>query len=651
MNAEQLRRGVARILSRRPDIAARLAQVGVDAPAIARAAAPSDRGRLEFAGPAIAAATGAASPVGLPRSVSAEIESIIEMVGRPTLFVSGDDFDLPAEEELALRLRAARAAVAPRLRSVGRVEVFDGMVKWPIGTAWMVAEGIAVTNRHVAERFATTDANGRPVLLTDLRGRPYRVVVDFREEHGTIEESEIAVEAVVYLPHRSSAVADVALLRLAGPGRLPPPIPLATGTAAPDRWIAVVGYPQPDERIPPEARAVEETYFSGVYGVKRLSPGQIDRLDLPAAPAWLLAHDATTLGGNSGSVLLDLSTGAAVGLHFMGEYRRANYAVAADEIARILGDLGLAPTRVPAAPSPVPAEDVLPAGAVEAAEDLSGFAGYAADFILPRGDASFEIPLPEVTGQAPGEVATLTDGSGSVLHYRNFSVVMNAARRLCYFSAVNIDGSKTFSINGQRPRWRTDRRLDEALQIIGECYGPEDQGKFSRGHMTRREDPNWGDRREDAVTSNRHTFFVTNACPQVQPFNAGLWLSLENYALENCDQDDMRISVFTGPIFRDDDPEFFGVPVPTAFFKILAFRHDSTKALSATGYVMSQRDVLPSREEFVFGQFRSSQVTIRHIERETGLSFHHLRDHDPFDDGTEAVAVRWLRRPTDIRFA
>ena len=168
--------------------------------------------------------------------------------------------------------------------------------------------------------------------------------------------------------------------------------------------------------------------------------------------------------------------------------------------------------------------------------------------------------------------------------------------------------------------------------------------------MTRREDPNWGDHRDDAVISNRHTFYVTNACPQIQPFNAGIWLSLEDHALENCDKDDMRISVFTGPIFRDDDPEFFAVKVPVEFWKVIAFKHDDTGNLSATGYIMSQRDVLPTDEEFVFGQFRNCQVTIRHIEKLTGISFHHLRDHDPFDAGTEAVAVTMLRTPADIVF-
>jgi endonuclease G len=288
-------------------------------------------------------------------------------------------------------------------------------------------------------------------------------------------------------------------------------------------------------------------------------------------------------------------------------------------------------------------------GEEEAAEDLSHFDGYISSFIDPDGEDAFDIPLPKVTGDAPGAVANLKDG-GTELRYRNFSVEMNRERRLCYFSAVNIHGGKTFSIKGPRPGWKIDRRLDTELQIIDECYGPEQQGKFSRGHMTRREDPNWGDHRDEAVVSNRHTFYVTNACPQIQPFNAGIWLSLEDYALEHCDADNMLISVFTGPVFRDDDPKFFDVQIPVEFWKIIAFRHDKTGKLSATGYIISQRDVLPTDEEFVFGQFRMSQVTVRRIERLTGLSFHHLQDHDPFDDGSEAQPIRILRTPSDIVF-
>lgn len=632
------------LLARRPDIAARLRDSGRAADFTKKIEDGVESARMPKArAKAIVGANAGAAHDPLA-------ESIIEIIRRPTCFVMNGDFDLPPDAEIAARLTRARSLVRPRLASVGLLEVFDGVMKYPVGTAWMAGNGIAVTNRHVAEKFAALDADSRPVFLTNFRDRPFQVTVDFAEEHGSSRESEIKVAAVTYLAPRLGNAPDLALLQLEASLNLPRPIPLLADEPKPGDWIAVVGYPQPDDRVPPEGREVEETYFSGIYGVKRLSPGEIDP-NAGDMPEWAFRHDATTLGGSSGSVLIDLKTGSAVGVHFKGEYRIANYAVRASELLKLLNGHGIGATSVSPAPAGGEPEDDDDSEGVE----VAGFAGYVSGFIEP-GNQEFNIPLPALTAAAPGKAAALKDG-GSVLNYRNFSVVMREDRRMCYFSAVNIDGTSTFSIGGQRPPWKFDDRMDRRHQIKAECYGNESDGKFSRGHMTRREDPNWGPAREDAKISNKHTFFVTNACPQIQPFNAGIWLSLEDYALENCDHDDMRVSVFTGPVFRDGpptpDPAYFGVTVPVEFWKVIAFKHDHSKKLVATGYRMSQRNLLPTQDEFVFGQFSQSQVTIRSIEKMTGLSFHQLRGRDPLDDGQETAGMvsRPLHTPRDILFA
>ena len=180
-----------------------------------------------------------------------------------------------------------------------------------------------------------------------------------------------------------------------------------------------------------------------------------------------------------------------------------------------------------------------------------------------------------------------------------------------------------------------------------ECYGPEP--KFSRGHMTRREDPIWGPLAA-AQLGNADSMHVTNAVPQMQPFNAGVWLELENYALQHARQDDMRISVFTGPFLTGADPVMFGVRIPTEFWKVIAFIHDDTGQLCATGYTMSQEDFL-SEDEFVFGKHKTAQRSIASIEQRAALSFGPLADLDPAED-TEGVApeltsvrqIRFLRR-------
>ena len=200
----------------------------------------------------------------------------------------------------------------------------------------------------------------------------------------------------------------------------------------------------------------------------------------------------------------------------------------------------------------------------------------------------------------------------SELKYQHFSVVMSRSRRLCIFSAGNIDGATPRRF--RRPSWRLDPRIPVRQQIKDECYGSEP--KFSRGHMTRREDPVWGDPHEAAL-GNSDSMHVTNTVPQMQPFNGGIWLALESYALENARSDDMRISVMTGPFLMPDDPVRDGVLIPRSFWKVIAFIHDETRELCATGYTMSQEDFLRP-EEFVFGKHKTSQARIATIEERAG---------------------------------
>ena len=141
---------------------------------------------------------------------------------------------------------------------------------------------------------------------------------------------------------------------------------------------------------------------------------------------------------------------------------------------------------------------------------------------------------------------------------------------------------------------------------------------------------------------------VTNTVPQMQPFNAGIWLALESYALDHARSDQMRISVFTGPFLLADDPSATGVQIPRSFWKVIAFIHDETRELCATGYTMSQEDFLRD-EEFVFGQHKTSQTRIATIEQRAGLSFGPLAALDPFDGDEEGVAAL-LTDPAQIRF-
>src|SRR5262249_43142300 len=95
------------------------------------------------------------------------------------------------------------------------------------------------------------------------------------------------------------------------------PVDLTTAWAEPGRQIVTVGYPgsPPTMLYPP---TLVEQLFHSTFGYKRIAAGEVMTSQTGVQP-WTLTHDATTLGGNSGSIVL-LADGAqtAAGLHYGG---------------------------------------------------------------------------------------------------------------------------------------------------------------------------------------------------------------------------------------------------------------------------------------------------------------------------------------------
>ncbi|MEJ1162305.1 DNA/RNA non-specific endonuclease [Variovorax sp. CCNWLW186] len=275
-------------------------------------------------------------------------------------------------------------------------------------------------------------------------------------------------------------------------------------------------------------------------------------------------------------------------------------------------------------------------------EFFSGREGYAPDFF---GDGN-RVELPSMSDAiSMDDIATLEDGSFE-LKYQHFSTVQCISRRVPLYSACNVDGSKSKNVP-RHDTWNYDGRIKKEYQMLREAYGPEQDKKFSRGHMTRRQDPNWGSL-ATAQRANIDTFFATNACPQWQPFNDGLWGDLEDYILANAQGDDKRISVFTGPILRTDDAERFGIQIPRDFWKVVAFISEATGELSAIAYLMSQGIYLDSGVARDLEDFGTSQRPLSFIEAETGLRFESLQGRDVLD-GADISFVQPIRRFADTR--
>jgi len=279
--------------------------------------------------------------------------------------------------------------------------------------------------------------------------------------------------------------------------------------------------------------------------------------------------------------------------------------------------------------------------------------GFDADFL----GGGAKVPLPSLPAELAAVAAVVdpakTGADRFVLTYTHFSVVMNAERRMPFYSAVNIDGTQLLRIPRRNTNWQLDPRIPAASQVGNEVYGGND---LDKGHMTRRLDPVWGPR-PTAAQADADTFHYTNACPQHKDLNQREWSELEDYVLDNAGAHDLKVCVFTGPVFGSEDKEYRGVLLPNEFWKVVVIRKGPSAALSATGYVLSQRDMIRGLE-FAFGPFKTYQVKLGRIEQMTGLQFGALVGADPLARGhpeaagTESAGAdaREVNGPEDMVF-
>jgi hypothetical protein len=255
------------------------------------------------------------------------LEAIVLPNGlRPAFDVLHDSFeDLPAAWQ---DVTARRAALEPLIKGIGRVNLAGHPSLSFVGTAFVVASDLLLTNRHVAEFFVEKAAAGGTLQFkAGLTGS-----LDFKQEVGSSATLPVALKAPVAILESW----DAALLRVDGLPAQITPLPLAGAKPATveGRLTAVIGYPAMD----PSSDLIQQIQiFRGAFNKKRLMPGRLMGLRETTSivgKVTALAHDCTTLGGNSGSAVIDVATSTVVGLHFAGEHLVANYSVPSWELTK-----------------------------------------------------------------------------------------------------------------------------------------------------------------------------------------------------------------------------------------------------------------------------------------------------------------------------
>jgi hypothetical protein len=266
------------------------------------------------------------------------LEAIILKDQCPTVEISGDDFEPPKGRWA--RLAKDRAGLKDLIRAAGRVDCASISAPYA-GSGLLVAADLVMTNRHVALLFAR--GLGRRGSVT--RGSPAEF--DYKRERAApLTREPVQVEDVLLI----HPFWDVAVLKVKRTdGRKPVTLASQPPARLADREIAVVGYPFFQLASSDYEMRVLLDNFGDKPGFKHLQPGPVSGLIPFADPEgrWprvsAIGHKASTLGGNSGSMVIDLDGGRVLGIHFAGAPFVTNWAVPTWELLRDprVRDLGI----------------------------------------------------------------------------------------------------------------------------------------------------------------------------------------------------------------------------------------------------------------------------------------------------------------------
>ncbi len=258
---------------------------------------------------------------------------------------------------------------------------------------------------------------------------------------------------------------------------------------------------------------------------------------------------------------------------------------------------------------------------------------------------------------------------GTSLDYLHHSVVMNKKRRFAFYSASNIDGL-TWQPVERKGIFKKDERMDSQFQFGDELYGAISGGgrknDFDEGHITSYQEVLWGKKVTERKQAGNETFFFTNCVPQHGLLNRGAWKSLEQFVTKTGANDtDIAVSVFSGPLFKDNDPFYIKkiegklIRIPTTFWKVIHYQGRS--GLSAVGFMMDHGKLLLEEETVTFDKAEvqergleevdifqmfpkatTYQVKVELIEKLTKFDFHLKNLNLPYkkNDSKEIVFKR-----------
>ncbi len=394
--------------------------------------------------------------------------------------------------------------------------------------------------------------------------------------------------------------------------------------------VEAIGEPELGDKVIKSGRTTAVTHgiVSRIHTMTRIDYGgsvgeqTIGGFEIEVDPANPPANGEVSMGGDSGSVwMFKTNQGKAgkvmAGLHFAGEGVGNPHEHAIACYAKSVFDKLQISVKAVAAPQPPPAGG---GGA-----PFSGL-GYNPNFLTTKVD------FPKLSTAKLSDAVKVNNSE--LIHHMHFSLTQSKSRRFAIYVAWNIDGGRLKRVRRSN-RFVIDPLIPAQFQVGDSLYS---NNRLDRGHIARRADLTWGTDAEARKASDE-SFFFTNITPQMDNFNqsglGGIWGKIEEAVFEEVDVDNLKVSVFGGPIFRNDDRVFRGVKIPREFYKVLAYVENGK--LEARAFLLTQS--LEALEVLDLNQFRVFQVALSEVESRCGFKFPaNLKAGDTFAERIERMA-------------